>query len=421
MAESGSQYITLRFRDPALEAEYATDTTAKMVRQYRVVMPAVALLWGALAWLDPMIGGSAANAAAFTKLRLVVGEPILLLVAAFGFSPRSWFHRGWQAAACAAGLAILGTLALMGVALPEPERFDPHWGTMGIMLTIAGYSILGVRVVYAVIALAVGSAANLLLLWVRWSHREAVAASVLWIVATQLCGAIGGYWVERSRRDAFLFGRLLDAERSRSDRILRNVLPAAIAERLKSSENRIAESFEEATVLFGDIVGFTRLSERLPPEELVALLDGIFTTFDGIAERLGLEKIKTIGDAYMVVGGVPVPRADHAQAVATMALEMRDAVAARRLPDGTSLAMRIGIHTGPVIAGVIGRKKFLYDLWGDTVNTASRMESHGVTAGIQVSEACRDRLEDAFELSPRGAIEIKGKGTMRTYLLVCRK
>jgi class 3 adenylate cyclase len=218
-------------------------------------------------------------------------------------------------------------------------------------------------------------------------------------------------------RTVFLQRREIDAERAKSERLLHNVLPAAIAERLKSEPGRIADYFDEVTVLFGDVVGFTTLSSEMSPGELVDALDDVFSGFDDIARRHGLEKIKTIGDAYMVVGGVPTSRTDHAEAVAGMALEMRDLLTAKRFPGGRQLHMRIGIHSGPVVAGVIGKDKFIYDLWGDTVNTASRMESHGVEDRVQVSASTAARLGRRFRLTPRGSVAIKGKGEMETWFL----
>ena len=206
-----------------------------------------------------------------------------------------------------------------------------------------------------------------------------------------------------------------------SERLLLNVLPAPIAVRLKQSDEIIADGFPEATVLFADIVGFTGLAERLTPAEVVVLLDQVFAGWDALALRHGLEKIKTIGDAYMVAGGLPLPRDDHAEAVADMALEMNAEVERCSSASGQVLEVRIGIDTGPVVAGVIGRSKFIYDLWGDTVNTASRMESHGIPGAIQVTGRVHERLRDRFELSPRGTIEVKGKGPLATYLLIGRR
>lgn len=207
----------------------------------------------------------------------------------------------------------------------------------------------------------------------------------------------------------------------RSERLLLNVLPKSIADRLKRDPTAIADSYAEVTVLFADIVDFTKFSASIAPRELVGVLNDVFTEFDQLAERHGLEKIKTVGDAYMAVGGLPVPRPDHTEAVAEMALEMHDALARCQARTGTPLKLRIGINTGPVIAGVIGSKKFIYDLWGDTVNTASRMESHGLPGSIQVTREVYDRLRDRFVFLERGLIAIKGKGEMAVYLLTGRR
>jgi class 3 adenylate cyclase len=212
--------------------------------------------------------------------------------------------------------------------------------------------------------------------------------------------------------------RELDLEREKSERLLLNVLPAPIAARLKQTEGVIADGFPEVTVLFADIVDFTSRSERIAPEQVVEVLNDLFSAFDRLARQRGLEKIKTIGDAYMVVGGLPEPRPDHAEAVAEMALTMLEEVAGRSDPSGRPLAVRIGIDTGPVVAGVIGTSRFSYDLWGDTVNTASRMESHGVPGCIQVTGRTYRRLRDRYQFQRRGPIPVKGKGDVVTYFLV---
>ncbi len=213
------------------------------------------------------------------------------------------------------------------------------------------------------------------------------------------------------------FVRAREAEQARSERLLLNVLPAPVAARLKRSHEVIADRFDEATVLFADICDFTPLAERIAPEELVRILDRVFAGWDKLAAEFGLEKIKTIGDAYMAAAGVPEPRSDHAEATARMALEMCAGPELRAADGAGPLAVRIGIDTGPLVAGVIGRSKFIYDLWGDTVNTASRMESSGLPNEIQVTERARAALEPHFLLRSRGTIEVKGKGPMSTYLL----
>ena len=207
----------------------------------------------------------------------------------------------------------------------------------------------------------------------------------------------------------------LRAEQQKSDTLLLNILPKPIAERLKTGESTIVDSFPDVTVMFADLADFTALSAHLSATEVWEMLNEIFSEFDQLAEYHGLEKIKTIGDAYMVVGGLPIPRADHARAVAAMALDMQSVVAQFNLRRKFNVRIRIGLNTGPVIAGIIGRKKFIYDLWGDTVNTASRMESQGQPGKIQITESTQKGIKDFFRLSSPEAIEIRGKGSMITY------
>jgi class 3 adenylate cyclase/NAD(P)-dependent dehydrogenase (short-subunit alcohol dehydrogenase family) len=207
-------------------------------------------------------------------------------------------------------------------------------------------------------------------------------------------------------------------ELARSETLLLNILPASIVERLKAGSTSVADRFEDVTVLFADLANFTPLSASLPPERVVALLDAAFSAFDDITRSEGLEKIKTIGDCYMLVGGLPEPRPDHADAVARAALAFQRALGDVSERAGVPLQSRIGIHSGPVVAGVIGKHKFIYDLWGDTVNTASRMESHGVVGRIHCSDAVKARLGASFVLEERGEIDVKGKGSMRTYFVV---
>lgn len=210
----------------------------------------------------------------------------------------------------------------------------------------------------------------------------------------------------------------LASERERSESLLLNILPAPIAARLKDGKSVIADQFDEVTVLFADIVDFTPLASSISPVELVNMLNDIFSLFDSIVEKHGLEKIKTMGDAYMAVGGLPIPNGVHAEAVANAALEILTEFPKLAL---SCLQLRLGIHTGPVVAGVIGKNKFIYDLWGDTVNIASRMQSRGQPGGIQVSAKTHEYLKEKFEFTPRGELEIKGKGTMPAYLLKGQK
>ncbi len=213
----------------------------------------------------------------------------------------------------------------------------------------------------------------------------------------------------------------IDRLHRENERLLLSILPAPIAARLKSGDAGIADHFPEVSVLFADIVDFTVMSSGMSPKPLVTLLDDLFTQFDELARQHRVEKIKTIGDCYMAVCGVPDPRPDHAVALAEMALEMIDCLRQFNASRGTSIRLRIGMHTGPVVAGVIGRSKFIYDLWGDTVNTASRMESTGLPNRVQVTEQMQRALAPQFELSERGEVDVKGKGRLRTWLLEARK
>ena len=210
----------------------------------------------------------------------------------------------------------------------------------------------------------------------------------------------------------------LAREQERSERLLLNVLPREIAPRLKAGENPIADAYEHATVLYADIVGSTMLAERLDAKQLVALLNGIFSRFDLLAERYGVEKIRTIGDNYMCVAGVPRLRADHAQAMARMALGIRAYLDELRAAGEDRIDFRIGMNSGPCVGGVIGLRKFVFDIWGDSVNTASRMESHSVPGRIHLTDATYELIRDEFNCEPRGTIEVKGKGPMRTWFLV---
>jgi guanylate cyclase len=249
----------------------------------------------------------------------------------------------------------------------------------------------------------------------------------LWFTTTMLALniSVGGTIVfvllaffAKQRGDAL---KALRGEQQKAEELLLNILPRSIADQLKASAQPIADQFSSASILFADVVDFTPLSERLPAAEVVGILDHLFSHFDALAERYGLEKIKTIGDCYMVAAGVPTPRPDHAAALATMALDMIEAMRTSDEVGHLGLELRIGISSGPVVAGVIGRKRFLYDLWGDAVNTASRMESHGTPGRIQVTRATRELLGDDFLCEARGPIPVKGKGEVEAWYVVGRR
>ena len=223
----------------------------------------------------------------------------------------------------------------------------------------------------------------------------------------------------RDKEQAYI--REIQMEREKSERLLLNILPAPIAERLKRTRDIIADNFNDVSVMFIDVVDFTPLATRMPPADTVKLLNSIFSTIDALVDKHDLEKVKTSGDSYMVVGGLPVPRDGHLKSMADMALDVLAGSSQFSRADGAPFQLRLGIHAGPVVAGVIGTKKFIYDLWGDTVNIASRMESHGLPGFIQVTQDVHDRMNNRYYFQPRGEIQVKGKGNMMTYLLTGRK
>lgn len=214
--------------------------------------------------------------------------------------------------------------------------------------------------------------------------------------------------------------KLLHLEQEKSEHLLLNILPAEVAEILKNEDRVVADRFDNTSILFADMVNFTPMSAHMKPEELVGLLNEVFCYFDTLTEKYALEKINTVGDCYMVAAGVPRPRSDHAHALADMALEMRDTISRTKFA-GKQLTFRIGINSGPVVAGVIGRMKFAYDLWGDTVNTASRMELHGAAGVIQISEATFELIKDDFICEPHGLLNVKGKGDMNVWYVLGKK
>jgi class 3 adenylate cyclase len=408
--------LTLIFRDPAVERAYLAARAVATLPNHRPLFLIVLALWFSNAWLDILV----------YKLSIVQSLTIRGLgsagvVALIGCAslPLDGFAR-WRERAGLFAVVAIG-LGLLGITLAVPPMHDPHNAILlGLSyLLCMGPTIAGLRSRAAFAANAILVCAYAAVEYRLGVSLEFFGTNLFLLFNAVALGALVNYRVELSHRREFVLANLAEAARKQSDDLLHEVLPSTIARRLKANERPIADRHGEVTVLFADIVGFTTLSERLDASEVVTSLDEVFTAFDEIATRLGLEKIKTIGDAYMVAGGLPEARADHAETVATMALEMLEAIKRSRFSGGP-VSMRIGIHTGPVVAGVIGKRKFLYDLWGDTVNTASRMESHSKPGTIQVTEATYSRLRDRFRFESCGPIEIKGKGPMQTFLLLGR-
>jgi guanylate cyclase len=294
------------------------------------------------------------------------------------------------------GLFDSGLVVIFGLAIALSALL-----ASGIRAALLWFAVFIASVIFAVVTPSA---------WQRYAQPDPVADAAFNLIATAaVVFAIVGYFV--AQRDQF---------QRRSDDLLHNILPVQIAARLKESDETIADDIPSASVLFADVVDFTPMSSAMTPAELVSLLDEIFSSFDAFVDELGLEKIKTVGDAYMVASGLPAQREDHAETIAELALRIRDLVASTPF-DGHLLRMRIGIASGPVTAGIIGTHKFAYDLWGDTVNTASRMESTGVPGQIQVAPSTYELICDRYRCEPRGPIQVKGKAEMLTFLLQERR
>jgi len=281
-------------------------------------------------------------------------------------------------------------------------------------LKLVAFYFAALLIVFAIIELTFPAKSSL----VRLSPEMTTAAFLLSVCMSAMFNLISALYTFRRAEE---YEDAFEAEHERSERLLLNLMPASVAERLKHEPGEvIADDLAAVTILFADIVGFTARAATLPAQRLVGFLNRVFLEFDRLADTHGLEKIKTIGDAYMVAGGMPEPRPDHATAVAAMALDMLEIM--RKLSDefGEDIAVRIGIHTGPAVAGVIGERKQFYDVWGDTVNVAARMESHGEPGRIQVSGEARQAIGPSFNFDPRGVIDIKGKGPMEIFVLTGR-
>ena len=413
------------FEDRTLEREFEKEDFALGVRKFvrfSVTMSVAAFL--AYGVHDALVIPETRNAA--WAIRFLGFGPLAALLVLFVFKNKRY---AWhQPAMLVFGLAVNVVVIWIG-AISSPSGFFLYTAYSVVFVTVGPFLArmsMKTQVLFTALTLVVYNAFDALVAHAAPMVHLSLNAALLTLGSV---GALAARELDVQGRRAFVQRRIireqmaaLDAERSRSETLLLNVLPRRIADRLKKAPGVvIADHFGSATVLFSDIVGFTEMSTRMTPEDLVKRLDEIFTRFDVLAEQLGLEKIKTIGDAYMVCGGVPTARSDHAEAVCEMAIRMRECIDRLAEETGGEVRVRIGVHTGPVVAGVIGKKKFIYDVWGDTVNTASRMESHGVPNAIQVSDATFELTKTLFDYERREPIAVKGKGDMQTYLLVRRK
>ncbi len=403
--------IWLRFPNPVLDREFRLqdDVAARPQAVFAGVLALV--LYAAFGVLDAFVVPG--DATWLFVIRFAVVCPIILGVVLLGaLSDR--FAEYLQPAVCGVVVVAAYGLDVMPFVASVPVDYS-RTGTLLILMFL--FAFTRVRFLWAMgttVIVVAGYEAATIGQQVAW---DSAIYNNFFLLGFIVVGASTSYSLERLRRMEFLRERALEQERARSDELLHNILPEEIAARLRVHPGTIAESAEDVTVLFADIVGFTPFAETLPPKELVELLDGLFTIFDDLCGRHGVEKIKTIGDAYMAVAGVPRPDPDHAGSVAELALDMQvsTSIYAEHWPG--ELALRIGISSGPVVAGVIGHRKFAYDLWGDTVNTASRLESHAMAGGIQVDRATERLLRGRYVLTEPEQSTIKGKGVLETCYL----
>jgi class 3 adenylate cyclase len=407
--------VAPRFDEPEVEAAFRRELAREMLPVVRAGFVIGIPLWVFVALVLP--------GAAFvdrTILALVAGGMVLVdavsLVAV----------RGRPSLARLEVVGIVGTianaLAILVLTLSAP--ISDRYTLPGLMLTaLYAVAVFRTRMPLAVIPAVVILGAFVIGVGGHTTSGR-IAFDVLLLVAVLVIGFIGVVVLERASRDAFVQRRTIEAqreqvarERAKSDALLRAILPEGIVERLRERREAVADRHEAATILFADLVGFTAMTERLGPARTAALLNTLVSRWDVLAAEGGVEKIKTIGDAYFAAAGVPEPAADHAQRIVELGLAMIRATSELARTTGEPLAIRVGVHSGPVVAGVIGRTKFGYDLWGDTVNVASRLESTGVAGEIQASAATVALIADAYEVVPRGMVELKGKGPAPTFLV----
>jgi class 3 adenylate cyclase len=410
---------SLKFKDEWLERRFQDTYFDENIQYIRIATFLGAVTWAAFGPLALLVVED--EGVVFDSvIRYGLGVPTGLVSLALTYLPN--YRRIWQPMITAA-ILFSGLVWVIHRAFVVDAR--PDWGYAGNMLILIFAYILS-RLQFRYSALA-GVALIVMHNVGAFLFTDDLTIDIVFgdyfLLITAFIGSVGAYVLERSQRLLFLRDRELDRERGRSEGLLRNILPEQVADLLKQRDpatehGHIAQAFDEVTVVFADLVDFTQQSGRSQPPEIVEVLDEVFSRFDALAERFGLEKIKTIGDAYMAVAGVPEPQADDVEVAAQMALAMREEVRQLQWPSGDAMTVRIGMATGPAVAGVIGTRKFAYDLWGDTVNTAARMESNGIPSEIQVSEAVHDRVNDRFRFSEVHIVNLKGKGpTPARFLL----
>jgi class 3 adenylate cyclase len=424
--------LTLTFLDPALEAAYRTYFFDSKRRFLAVGLVISTLVTAAFGLVDKVLAPD--DYEALWLIRYGITVPVLLAALPLVFWPPAYPFMRRRAQEMVLLLLTVVTTSLIVLSarfirMPDDSGVIDPDAVSRIFAGLAGWTLvmlvaLGVTRVRFLYALPIAAAAvvSAVVVPLRVAHLDPtiVAVGLVVIITITSVGLVMNYSIELYERRFFEKTHALARSQERTVALLESMLPRAIARALESGTRTIAERHDEASVLFADLVGFTRLAERLPPEQLVGLLDRTFARFDEVVARHDVEKVKTIGDAYLVVAGVPDPCEDHAAVLADVALALMAETAALARETGFRLELRAGIHTGPLLAGVIGTTKPAYDVWGDTVNTAARMESHGEPGRVQVTAAVVARLAGRFECVPRGTIDVKGKGALETWWLGAR-
>lgn len=408
--------VTRRFADPELERAYQLEAGLELRSQIGLGQLFGGILWLGAFLILPLFAPVDTN----LTTALIVG---VWVVTAVAYLLTRGFENLDDLQAITLVLNICSMLAALGIATVTPGL--QHQAAPAVMLVaLYGFVVLRLRFAFAVV-LAIIHVAAFGVFTVTRLVPTAFALELFLVASAAGAGVLASYILETSSRQVFAQRRIIEAqadelarEKQKSDDLLLNVLPAAVAARLRNDPGAVAEAHESASVLFADLVGFTPLAEKLTADETVQLLDRLFSRFDALVAEYGLNKVKTIGDAYMIVGGAPEPVPDHALRVVRIGLAMLTETDLYAVECGLPLRLRVGVNSGPLVAGVIGRHRFSYDMWGDTVNVASRMESHGVEGRVQVSEATWLLVRDQIAVEERGRIEVKGKGLMRTFLVV---
>ena len=410
--------LRLRFRDPGLESAYRADRFRHDLGNIRFGFLAGIAIW--VAWGLLLRPHMLALSDQRLDLLMRFGVFIPLLLVGLGLTFTRFFGRIWEWVAVAIAAA---TILFWVFYVSRVTTLPAEYGYVGVILITAfTYALLRLRFVLVMLVTVFGIAAYLpYALAAVYIQPVSLILAMLYLVSFGMLGGLAAYRTERFTRDLFLRERQVEQERTRSDGLLLNMLPGAIVERLKtSSGGRIAQSFDHVSVFFADAVGSTEQAARSSPEAFADALDELFSHFDEIATRHGLEKIKTIGDAYMAVAGAPTPIVDHAEAAVGMAVDILTEAGRIRWPSGDPIVVRGGIATGPAVAGVIGVQRFAYDLWGDTVNLASRLETNAGPGRFLVSESTATQLSDRYDFGPSEILEVKGKGPTTVRVLLGR-